>query len=38
MVVICGNIMKMLGLPKVPAASHIDVDDRGQVVGLKTSP
>ena len=32
-VVICGNIMTMPGLPKVPAAENIDVID-GKIVGL----
>jgi len=33
-VVICGDIMTMPGLPKVPAAEAIDVTDDGQIVGL----
>ncbi len=33
-VVICGEIMTMPGLPKVPAAARIDLDDTGKVVGL----
>ncbi|MDO4251080.1 MAG: formate--tetrahydrofolate ligase [Moraxella sp.] len=33
-VVLCGNIMKMPGLPKLPAAHAIDVDSDGQIVGL----
>eukprot|EP00927_Polykrikos_kofoidii_P012344 TRINITY_DN15321_c0_g1_i1.p1 TRINITY_DN15321_c0_g1~~TRINITY_DN15321_c0_g1_i1.p1 ORF type:complete len:563 (+),score=116.40 TRINITY_DN15321_c0_g1_i1:64-1752(+) len=33
-VVICGDIMTMPGLPKVPAAEKIDVDDEGKIVGL----
>ena len=33
-VVICGAIMTMPGLPKVPAADRIDLDDSGKVVGL----
>jgi formate--tetrahydrofolate ligase len=33
-VVICGDVMTMPGLPKVPAASRIDVDDDGKIVGL----
>ncbi|MBS9779443.1 MAG: formate--tetrahydrofolate ligase [Moraxellaceae bacterium] len=33
-VVICGNIMKMPGLPKVPSAEHIDVNENGEIVGL----
>ena len=33
-VVICGDIMTMPGLPKIPAAERIDVDDRGKISGL----
>src|SRR5204862_1749710 len=33
-VVICGEIMTMPGLPKVPAADVIDVNAQGQIVGL----
>jgi formate--tetrahydrofolate ligase len=33
-VVICGEIMTMPGLPKVPAADAIDVDGQGRIVGL----
>ena len=33
-VVVCGDIMTMPGLPRVPAANAIDVDDRGQIEGL----
>src|SRR5258705_8515789 len=33
-VVICGEIMTMPGLPKVPAADSIDVGGDGQIVGL----
>jgi formate--tetrahydrofolate ligase len=33
-VAICGNIMTMPGLPKVPAAERIDVDDNGKISGL----
>ena len=29
-----GNIMTMPGLPKVPAANNIDVDETGRIVGL----
>ena len=29
-----GNIMTMPGLPKVPAANNIDVDDNGKIIGL----
>jgi len=33
-VMICGDIMTMPGLPKVPSAEKIDIDDDGKVVGL----
>ena len=33
-VIICGSIMTMPGLPKVPAAERIDVDDQGKISGL----
>jgi formate--tetrahydrofolate ligase len=33
-VLVCGDIMTMPGLPKVPAAERIDLDDEGQIVGL----
>ena len=33
-VVICGNIMTMPGLPKHPAAMDIDVDGEGKITGL----
>jgi formate--tetrahydrofolate ligase len=33
-VMVCGDIMTMPGLPKVPSADHIDIDDSGKVVGL----
>ncbi len=33
-VMICGSITTMPGLPAVPAASTIDVTDEGQIVGL----
>lgn len=33
-VAICGDIMTMPGLPKVPAAEAIDVDNNGKIVGL----
>ena len=33
-VVICGEIMTMPGLPKVPAADSIRLDDKGQIEGL----
>ena len=33
-VVLTGDIMTMPGLPKVPAANAIDLDENGQIVGL----
>ncbi len=33
-VVICGDVMTMPGLPKVPSAERIDIDAHGRVVGL----
>jgi formate--tetrahydrofolate ligase len=33
-VMICGDVMTMPGLPKVPSAHAIDIDDKGRVVGL----
>ncbi len=33
-VAICGDIFTMPGLPKVPAANSIDVDENGKIVGL----
>src|SRR5207248_11806980 len=33
-VAICGEIMTMPGLPRVPAADHIDVNAEGRIVGL----
>jgi formate--tetrahydrofolate ligase len=34
MVALSGDIMTMPGLPKVPAADHIDIDANGNIVGL----
>ncbi len=34
MVALCGDVMTMPGLPKVPAADHIDIDESGEIVGL----
>ena len=34
LVVLTGNMLTMPGLPKVPAAEAIDLDDNGEVVGL----
>ena len=33
-VMVCGDVMTMPGLPKVPAAQAIDVDDQGRIRGL----
>jgi formate--tetrahydrofolate ligase len=33
-VAVCGEIMTMPGLPRVPAADAIDVDSQGRIVGL----
>ena len=33
-VMICGDIMTMPGLPAAPAANTIDVDEAGRIVGL----
>jgi formate--tetrahydrofolate ligase len=33
-VMVCGDIMTMPGLPKVPSANAIDVNDDGKIVGL----
>ncbi|MCH7869175.1 MAG: formate--tetrahydrofolate ligase [Myxococcales bacterium] len=33
-IVYCGDIMTMPGLPKVPAAEIIDVDENGRITGL----
>ncbi|HEY3739613.1 MAG TPA: formate--tetrahydrofolate ligase [Bryobacteraceae bacterium] len=33
-VCLCGDIMTMPGLPKVPSATRIDVDENGKIVGL----
>ena len=34
LVAICGDIMTMPGLPKVPRAYQIDLDEKGRVIGL----
>jgi len=34
MVALSGDIMTMPGLPKVPAAMHIDINEKGEIVGL----
>ena len=33
-VVVCGEIMTMPGLPRIPAAENIDLDDKGLIQGL----
>jgi formate--tetrahydrofolate ligase len=33
-VLVCGDVMTMPGLPKVPSAVKIDLEDKGNVVGL----
>ena len=33
-IMICGDILTMPGLPKVPAANNIDVDSEGRITGL----
>ena len=33
-VMVCGDVTTMPGLPKVPSAERIDLDDNGKVVGL----
>ena len=33
-VMVCGDVMTMPGLPKVPSAARIDVTDDGRIVGL----
>ena len=33
-IVYCGDIMTMPGLPKAPAAEKIDVDENGRITGL----
>ena len=33
-VVVCGDVMTMPGLPKQPASEHIDLADDGTILGL----
>ena len=33
-VAVCGDVMTMPGLPKVPSADRIDIDAEGRIVGL----
>jgi len=35
LVVLTGNIMRMPGLPKVPAANHLSLDKQGNILGLE---
>ncbi|MCB0748009.1 MAG: formate--tetrahydrofolate ligase, partial [Ignavibacteriae bacterium] len=34
LVIVCGDMMLMPGLPKVPAAVNMDVDENGEITGL----
>ena len=34
LVALTGDVLTMPGLPKVPAAENIDVDDDGRITGL----
>jgi formate--tetrahydrofolate ligase len=33
-VVVCGDVMTMPGLPKIPSSEAIDIDDHGRVIGV----
>ncbi len=33
-VLVCGDVMTMPGLPRTPASSHIDLTDDGEILGL----
>jgi formate--tetrahydrofolate ligase len=33
-VMVCGDIMTMPGLPKIPSANRIDIDETGKITGL----
>ena len=33
-IMVCGDIMTMPGLPKIPASNGMDIDDNGRVIGL----
>ena len=33
-VVLAGKIMTMPGLPKVPSAESIDIDENGEIIGI----
>jgi formate--tetrahydrofolate ligase len=30
----CGDIIMMPGLPSIPGATRVDIDDKGKIVGL----
>ena len=34
LVVVCGSIMTMPGLPRVPAADNIKLNEQGEIEGL----
>jgi formate--tetrahydrofolate ligase len=34
LVAVCGDMMLMPGLPRVPAAEKVDIDETGKTVGL----
>ena len=31
---VTGEIMRMPGLPEIPSAEHIDIDEEGNITGL----
>jgi formate--tetrahydrofolate ligase len=33
-VMVCGDVMTMPGLPRTPASAHIDLTDDGTILGL----
>ena len=33
-VAVCGDVMTMPGLPKIPSSEAIDIDDQGRVIGV----
>lgn len=33
-VVVCGNMMTMPGLPRIPAANQVSLDEHGEIVGI----
>ncbi len=34
LVAICGDMMLMPGLPRIPASEHVDIDETGKTIGL----